>query len=107
MVLEKPVKSSGGRYDASLSDEAQFVELRQKTIQGIGYIDKSGPPGKLKLWCLQFSLLPHLMWPLTLHEVPLSKAEKLENMMNSCQKIAWSLICERHMPISNFCHYII
>lgn len=82
-VLEKPIKSLGRWYDASLSDKAQFVELRQKTIQGNGNIDKSGLPGKVKLRCLQFGLLPQLMWPLTVYEVPLSKLKRLEKMINS------------------------
>ena len=82
-VLEKPVKSLGRWYDASLSDKGQFEELRQEMIQGISSIDKSGLPGKLKLWCLQFGLLPRLMWPLTVYEVPVSKVEKLERMINS------------------------
>ena len=30
-VLEKPVKSLGRWYDASLSDKSQFEELRQET----------------------------------------------------------------------------
>ena len=82
-VLEKPVKSLGRWYDASLSDKGQFEELRQEMIKGISSIDKSGLPGKLKLWCLQFGLLPRLMWPLTVYEVPVSKVEKLEWMINS------------------------
>ena len=37
----------------------------------------------LKLWCMQFGLLPRLMWPLTLYEVPISKVEKLERVVSS------------------------
>ena len=40
-------------------------------------------PGKLKLWCMQFGLLPRFMWPLTLYEVPPSKVEKLEKLISS------------------------
>ncbi|KAK0153233.1 hypothetical protein N1851_005106 [Merluccius polli] len=82
-VLEKPVKSLGRWYDASLSDKAQVEGLRQETRPGIAKIDKSGLPGKLKLWCLQFGLLPRLMWPLTVYDVPLSKVERMEKMINS------------------------
>lgn len=32
---------------------------------------------------LQYGLVPWLMWPLTLQEVPLSKVEKLERLVNS------------------------
>ena len=40
----------------------------------------------LKLWCLQFGLLPRLMWPLTIYEVPMSKVEKLERLISSFAK---------------------
>lgn len=80
-MLEKPVKSLG-RW----CDRAQFVELRQANIPGIENIEKSGLPGKLKLCCLHFGhfgLLLRLMWSLTMYEVPLSKSEKIEKMINS------------------------
>lgn len=35
---------------------------------------------------MQFGLLPCLMWPLTLHEVPISKVEKLERLVSSYAK---------------------
>ena len=53
------------------------------TLQDVGHIDLSGLPGNPKLWWLQFGLLPRPMWPLTMYEVPLSKIEKLEKMINS------------------------
>ena len=48
-VLEKPVKSLGRWYDASLIDKSQVEDLRQETRQGIAKLDKSRLPGKLKL----------------------------------------------------------
>ena len=45
-------------------------------------IDKSGLPGKLKLWCLQFGLFPQLMWPLSVYEIPLSVADEMERLVN-------------------------
>lgn len=40
--------------------------------------------GKLKLWCLQFGLLPRLMWPLAVVDILLTKVEKMERMIGSC-----------------------
>ena len=102
------MKSLGRWYDASHSDKSQVEELRQETRQGIAKIDKSG----LKLWCLQFGLLPCLMWPLTVYEVPLSRVERMEKMINSMsesQKMAWrptlpkqrSLVWEGHCRVAN------
>ena len=34
------------------------------------------------LWCLQFGLFPRLMWPLSVYEIPLSVAEKMERLVS-------------------------
>ena len=39
--------------------------------------------GRLKLCCMQLGFLPRLMWPLTLHEAPLSKVETLGRLISS------------------------
>ncbi|CAJ1083019.1 uncharacterized protein LOC125005379 [Xyrichtys novacula] len=64
LVSELPVKSLGRLYNAHLKDSDQSDQLREETIKALVSIDKTLLPGKLKLWCLQFGLLPHLMWPL-------------------------------------------
>lgn len=46
-------------------------------------IDKSGLPGRLKLWYMQFGLFPRVMWPVSVYKVPLSKVEKLERVVNA------------------------
>lgn len=82
-VMKKPIKSLGRWYDATLKDTKQVDQLRRDTFDGLERIDKSLLPGRLKLWCYQFGLLPWLMWPLTIYEVPVSKVEKLERMISS------------------------
>ncbi|KAJ8403133.1 hypothetical protein AAFF_G00360490 [Aldrovandia affinis] len=83
LVSELPVKSLGRWYNASLKDSDQCDQLREETIKGLVSIDKTLLPGKLKLWCLQFGLLPRLMWPLTVYEIPMTKVEKLERTVSS------------------------
>ena len=83
MVSEQPVKSLGRWYNANLKDADQVDQLREQTIKGLVTIDKTLLPGKLKVWCLQFGLLPRLMWPLTIYEVPITKVEKLERTISS------------------------
>ncbi len=53
---------------------------------GLESINKTMLPGRQQLWCLQFGLLPRLMWPLTIYEVPISKVEKLERVVSSFAK---------------------
>ena len=50
--------------------------------EGLESIDRSGLPGKLKLWCLQYGLMPRIMWPLALYEVAMSHVEAMECKIN-------------------------
>lgn len=81
-IQEKSVKSLGRWYTAALNDKEQVVELRKDMVEAINRIDKSFLPGKLKLWCLQFGLLPRIRWPLTVYDIPISEVERLERVMN-------------------------
>ena len=83
LVSELPVKSLGRWYNASLKDKDQSDQLREETIKGLVSIDKTSLPGKLKLWCLEFGLLPHMMLPLMVYEIPMTKVEKLERTVSS------------------------
>ena len=85
-IRVRPVKSLGRWYNADLSDREQVEQLRKDVVEGLEKIDRSGLPGKLKLWCMQFGLFPRVMWPMSVYEVPLSKVEKLEKVVNSYVK---------------------
>ena len=82
-VLEKPIKSLGRWYSAELKDSEQVEQLRQDTISGLKQINNTALPGKLKLWCFQFGLLPRLMWPISIYEVTLSHISRLERLVNA------------------------
>lgn len=83
LVSEQPVKSLGRWYSDSLSDVEQYSQIRDQAVKGLLAIDGTPLPGRLKLWCLQFGLLPRLMWPLTVYEVPISRVETLERTVSS------------------------
>lgn len=86
-MSEKPVKSLGRWYHVILTGTEQVDQLRQETICGLESMHKTMLPGRLKLWCLLFGLIPRLiprlMWPLIIYEVPISKVEKLERLVSS------------------------
>lgn len=81
-ILEKPIKSLGRWYNSDLKDAEQVEQLRQDTISGLKQINSTALAGKLKLWCLQFGLLPRLMWPISIYEVTLSHANRLKQLVN-------------------------
>ncbi len=85
-VSEQPVKSLGRWYNASLRDKDQVKQIRQDITSSLENINKTLLPGKLKLWCLQFGLLPRVIWPLTIYEVPITTVEKMERTITSYVK---------------------
>jgi len=82
IIREKAGKSLGRWYQADLNDGEQAEQFRKDVAEGLDRIDKSGLPEKLKLWCLQFGWFPRLMWPLSVSEIPLSVAEKMEILIS-------------------------
>ncbi|KAL7853971.1 hypothetical protein AOLI_G00208150 [Acnodon oligacanthus] len=88
MAMEVIIRASGGGgwHNASLRDKDQVQQVRQDIIKCLENINKTLLPGKLKLWCLQFRLLPHAMWPLTIYELPITTVEKMEQTMTSYVK---------------------
>lgn len=81
-ILKKPIKSLGRNYDRSLKDCEQVQQRNQEVKRSLETIDQSMLPGKLKLWFLQFGLLPQLMWPLTVADTPLRKVKKMERKIS-------------------------
>ena len=81
-VSEEPVKSLGRWYDASLKDTKQGKETVKITEEGLETIDKCGLPGKHKVWCLQFMLIPKLLWPLLIYDISVSTVETMEGKIN-------------------------
>lgn len=69
MISEIPGKSLGQWYDVKLKDIEQFEQLKKDTITYMDYINKTLLPGKLKLVCFQFGILPRILWPLTVYEI--------------------------------------
>jgi len=82
-VSEKPVKSLGRWYDGDLRDTVRVGEVRRQAVEGLKSINSCALPGKLKLWCFQFGLLPRLLWSLTVYEVSLTTVDKLEAVISS------------------------
>lgn len=46
-------------------------------------MDRSGLPGKFKAWIYQHGILPRILWPLLVYEVPISTVETLERKVST------------------------
>lgn len=82
-VLERPVKSLGKWYRADLNDKQSVREMIIQVDTWMTSLEKSGLPGKYKAWGYQHGVLPRLLWPLLVYEVPISTVEGLERRINT------------------------
>ncbi|KAI8516566.1 hypothetical protein Bbelb_051470 [Branchiostoma belcheri] len=85
-IQEQPVKSLGRWYTEDLKDTKRVQETANLISESLVAIDNCGLPGKLKLWCLQYGLMPRIMWPLTVYEVALTHVEAMERNINKFVK---------------------
>ena len=81
-VSQEPVKSLGRWYDSSMKDTKRGQEALEMATEGLAAINKCGLQGKFKVWCLQFMLIPKLLWPLLVYEIPSSTVETMEAKIN-------------------------
>ena len=82
MVIEKPTKSLGKIFNSSLRDTDALQQTKSNLTSWLTAIDKSGLPGKFKAWMYQHGVLPRLLWPLLIYEVPMSTVETLERTIS-------------------------
>ncbi len=83
LLKEQSVRSLGREYTSELSDR-QMGKLVQKQLrEGLEKIDSSQLPGKLKVWCYQFTLFQRVMWPLKVSEIPSSLASRMDTISNT------------------------
>ena len=88
-LSEKPIKSLGKTFNSSLKDTA----AKQKTIKDLEEwltkIDKSGLPGRFKTWLFQHAVLPRILWPLLVYDIPITTVESLERAISN--QLRWWL----------------
>ena len=84
-VREKPTKSLGCLYSIPLTDRhrgTECPESQPKSPKSIVNHWYTCLPGKMKAWCYQHGLLPHLLWPLQMYEIALSHVERIQHYSN-------------------------
>lgn len=77
-LVDNPTKCLGKWFDDSLSNRNNIGRLQTMVQEGLKNMEKTCLAGKFKAWIFQHSILPRLLWPLTIYEVPSSTAETLE-----------------------------
>ncbi|KAL4234862.1 hypothetical protein ACF0H5_006504 [Mactra antiquata] len=82
-ITKSPIKCLGKWFDASLQDRDNVKRLVAQVKDGLKKIECSNLPGKYKAWLYQHALLPRLIWPMMLYEVPSLTIESLERITSS------------------------
>ena len=85
-IQDKPVKYLGKEYKANLVEKDQIAEVEKDLNLELKKINKCRIPGKYKGWIFQYMLLPRLMWPLTIYNIPISKIKNMEGKITSSLK---------------------
>ena len=62
-------------------DSAQREEVVREVKRTLRKIERCKVPGRYKAWILQHMLLPKLMWPLTIYNVPLTKVNEIQKQL--------------------------
>lgn len=66
-ILQKPINSLDHWYITSKPQTRwNNSNCRLDAISDLKKIDNTALPGKFKLWCFQFGLLPRFKWPVTI-----------------------------------------
>jgi len=81
-LTEQPVKALGRLFTAELSDSDRKKEIKADVEKGLQAIGGCNLQGTLKCWMYQFGLLPRLMWPLIMYEIPVSAVEEMERVIS-------------------------
>ena len=77
-ITEKSVKYLGKLYNKTLNEQEQAEQVLVDLKQGLKKIDKIRLPGRYKAWMFQHMLLPRIMWPLTIYNIPESKVNEMQ-----------------------------
>ena len=81
-LTNNPIKCLGKWFDSSLTNKNSKERLQHQVAQGLRRIDKCDLSGKFKAWVFQHGLLPRLVWPLMVNEIPISTVEKVEQVIS-------------------------
>ncbi|GFO45564.1 reverse transcriptase [Plakobranchus ocellatus] len=65
-----------------MKDTRRGAETLQLASESLLAINKRGLQGKFKIWCLQFMLIPKLLWPLSFFDICSSTVEAIEAKIN-------------------------
>ena len=85
-ITEKPVKYLGKVYNMRMTEKEQIEETVAQAKRDLKMIERCRLPGRHKGWIVQHMLLPRIMWPLSIYNVPETKVEEIQTKITVCLK---------------------
>ena len=82
-VTEKPVKYLGKQYNSTLTEREQIEETAKELKRSLTRIERCKVPGRYKAWMIQHMVLPRILWPLTIYNIPASKVETMQRLITA------------------------
>ena len=89
-LCEKPIQSLGKTFNSSLKDTATKQKTIKELEEWLTKIDKSGLPGRFKAWLFQHAVLPWILWPLLVYDIPITTVKSLERAISNRLKGGWA-----------------
>ena len=77
-IQDLPIKHLGKQYNKTLTEREQIEFTTKQALSDLKKIDCCKIPGRYKAWILQHMMMPKLMWPLSIYNVPLTTVEWLQ-----------------------------
>ena len=85
-IQEMPIKHLGKQYNKTLNEREQIEFTTKQALSDLKKINCCKIPGRYKAWILQHMMMPKLMWPLSIYNVPLTTEEWLQMKITSYLK---------------------
>ena len=85
-IQEEPVKYVGKWYNASLNERKQIEGIVNGVKMDLKKVEKCRLPGRYKSWMVQHMMMPRLMWPLSIYNVPMTTVEKIQKLITTSLK---------------------
>ena len=86
-----------------MKDTKRGLETVELATEGLLANNRCGLQGKLKVWCLQFMLIPKLLWPLLVYEICSTTVEAIEAKITKFTR-RWLGIPPGLTDVAMYCH---
>lgn len=72
----------GKFFDSSLKNTVSIRNTCKELEGWLKRVDKTGLPGKFKVWVYQHRVMPSILWPLLLDDFPITTISNLERRVS-------------------------